>query len=224
MPFGFLIFGLSGTPSANWGIKFHNLLRQEPGRVIDFLPARLGGSDLRPLLLDPCQRRLAVPRLLALLSRHWAANSPSPRSAQFTLYGAHSCKATVLSWSRQMSLDRTLRRIQGHHRLSGADRSVELYGRDDIRPMRDLQAQVINHVRAGFRPLQPLARGSSTPLPDFPVQLPASPLPTLADPCEAAVPLAPAFPPSPPHSPLTPQLPSAAKQEIPCTMRAPVSH
>ena len=62
-----------------------------------------------------------------------------------------------------MSLDRTLRRIQGHRRLSGADRSVELYGRDDIRPMLDLQ--VINHVRAGFRPLQPLARGSSTPLP-----------------------------------------------------------
>ena len=97
-----------------------------------------------------------------------------------------------------MSLDRTLRRIQGHHRLSGADRSVELYGRDDIRPMLDFQAQVINHARAGFRPSQPLARGSSTPLPDFPVQLPASPLPTLADPCEAAVPLAPAFPPSPP--------------------------
>ena len=61
MPFGFMVFGLSGTPSSNWGIKFHNLLRQsladtlshQPGRVIDFLPARLGGSDARPLLLDP---------------------------------------------------------------------------------------------------------------------------------------------------------------------------
>ena len=206
MPFGFMIFGLSGTPSSNWGIKFHNLLRQsladtlshQPGRVIDFLPARLGGSDARPLLLDPCQRHHAVPRLLSLLSSHWAENSSSPPPEQFTLYGAHSCKATVLSWSRQMSLDRTLRRIQGHHRLSGADRSVELYGRDDIRPMLDLQAQVINHVRAGFRPLQPLARGSATPLPDFPVQLPSSPLPTLADPCEVPMPPADAFPPSPP--------------------------
>ena len=170
MPFGFLIFGLSGTPSVNWGIKFHHLLRQaladtlsrQPGRVIDFLPARLGVSDLRPLLLDPCQRHLAVPRLLALLSRHWAANSPSPPPAQFTLYGAHSCKATVLSWSRQMSLDRTLRRIQGHHRLSGADRSVELYDRDDIRPMLDL------------------ARGSSTAFPPSPPPpLEAEPSPTL---------------------------------------------
>ena len=169
MPFGFLIVGLSGTPSSNWGIRFFNLLRQsladtlsvQPGRVIDFLPARLGGSDSRPLLLDPCERHLAVPRLLSLLSAHWSANSDTAPPQQFALYGAHSCKATVLSWSRQMSLDRTLRRIQGHHRLSGADRSVELYGRDDIRPMLDLQAQVINHVRAGFRPLQPLARGSS---------------------------------------------------------------
>ena len=72
-----------------------------------------------------------------------------------------------------------LRRIQGHHRLSGSDQSVELYGRDDIGPMLTFQRHVINHVRAGFRPLQPLARGTSVPLPDFQVQLPA-PLPSAA--------------------------------------------
>ena len=194
MPFGFLVVGLSGSPSVNWGVRFFNLLRQaladtlslQPGRVVDFLPARLGGSDSRPLLLDPCERHLAVPRLLSLLAAHWSSNCTSQPPSQFALYGAHSCKATVLSWSRHMSLDRTLRRIQGHHRLSGADRSVELYGRDDIRPMLDLQAQVINHVRAGFRPLQPLARGSSVPLPDFAVQLPAALVPVLSGPSTSA--------------------------------------
>ena len=205
MPFGFLVVGLSGSPSANWGVRFFNLLRQaladtlslQPGRVVDFLPARLGGSDSRPLLLDPCERHLAVPRLLSLLAAHWSSNCTSQPPSQFALYGAHSCKATVLSWSRQMSLDRTLRRIQGHHRLSGADRSVELYGRDDIRPMLDLQAQVINHARAGFRPLQPLARGSSVPLPDFAVQLPTAPVPVLSEANVGPAHLPPAFPPCP---------------------------
>ena len=205
MPFGFLVVGLSGSPSVNWGVRFFNLLRQaladtlslQPGRVVDFLPARLGGSDSRPLLLDPCERHLAVPRLLSLLAAHWSSNCTSQPPSQFALYGAHSCKATVLSWSRQMSLDRTLRRIQGHHRLSGADRSVELYGRDDIRPMLDLQAQVINHARAGFRPLQPLARGSSVPLPDFAAQLPAALVPVLSEANVGPAHLPPAFPPCP---------------------------
>ena len=69
MPFGFLITGVSGSPSCNWGMRFLNLLRQalsdtqsrQPGRVIDFLPACLGGSDPRPFILEPCPRRLAVP-------------------------------------------------------------------------------------------------------------------------------------------------------------------
>ena len=57
----------------------------------------------RPLLLDPCERHLAVPRLLSLLSAHWSANSDTAPPQQFALYGAHSCKATVLSWSRPTS-------------------------------------------------------------------------------------------------------------------------
>ena len=197
MPFDFLITGVSGSPSCNWGMRFLNLLRQalsdtqsrQPGRVIDFLPACLGGSDPRPFILEPCPRRLAVPRLLSLLHQHWRLNSTAPPQ-EFSLYGAHSCKATVLAWSRQMSLDRTLRRIQGHHRLSGADHSVELYGRDDIRPM-------LNHIRAGFRPLQPLARGTSVPLPDFPVHIPSAPLPTLGLNPEEPLLASPAFPPDP---------------------------
>ena len=85
MPFGFLITGVSGSPSCNWGMRFLNLLRQalsdtqsrQPGRVVDFLPACLGGSDPRPFILEPCPRRLAVPRLLSLLHQHWR-----PKKAQ----------------------------------------------------------------------------------------------------------------------------------------------
>ena len=135
-------------------------------------------------------------------------NSTAPPPQEFSLYGAHSCKATVLAWSRQMSLDRTLRRIQGHHRLSGADHSVELDGRDGFRPMLDLQAQVINHIRAGFRPLQPLARGTSVPLPDFPVHIPSAPLPTLDLNPEQPLLASPAFPPDP--SPASVPSPSPA--------------
>ena len=139
MPFGFLITGVSGSPSCNWGMRFLNLLRQalsdtqsrQPGRVIDFLPACLETS----LTLAPLSWSLVPAAWLCPLHRRWRMNSTAPPPQEFSLYGAHSCKATVLAWSRQMSLDRTLRRIQGHHRLSGADHSVELYGRDDIRPM-----------------------------------------------------------------------------------------
>ena len=78
----------------------------------------------------------------------------------------------MLSWARQLSIESDARRIQGHHRLSGADRSVALYSRDDIIPMVRLQARVVAAFRSGFRPLQPVARGLVAPLDDFPVVLP----------------------------------------------------
>ena len=60
----------------------------------------------------------------------------------------------------------------GTYRLSGAHLSIELYGRDDVVPMLEFQRLIIQHVRSGFRPLQPLARGTALPLPDFQVALP----------------------------------------------------
>ena len=106
---------------------------------------------------------------------------PGQVPPEFRLYGSHSCKATTLAWSRQLNLDKTLRQLQGHHRLSGPDRSVELYGRDDVAPQLLLQRQLISRIRGGFRAVQPLARGSSVPLPDFGVSLPppAQPSPAL---------------------------------------------
>ena len=43
----------------------------------------------------------------------------------------------------------------------------------------EFQRLVVQHIRSGFRPLQPMSRGASAPLPDFPVTLPppAQPLP-----------------------------------------------
>ena len=46
--------------------------------------------------------------------------------------------------------------------------SVRVYSRDDIGP----QAEVINRIRSGCRSLQPVARSSAKPLPDFLVSLP----------------------------------------------------
>ena len=96
----------------------------------------------------------------------------------FSLVAAQSLKATMLSWARQLSIESDARRIQGHHRLSGTDRSVALYSRDDIIPMVRLQARVVAAFRNGFRPLQPVGRGQA-PVADFPVVLPSGTLPSL---------------------------------------------
>ena len=59
--------------------------------------------------------------------------------------------------------------------LVGSESSVHLYGQDDIGPMILLQkADIRKHVVSGFRPLQPLARGYSEPVPDFRVDFAGS--------------------------------------------------
>ena len=182
MPFGVLAAGLSGTTSQCWSLRFLSVLRQSvadtlainPNRHLDFLPAALSGSETRPIISAPLKRERMVLWLRGLLLKHWRLFSHDPAPAAFGLVAAHSLKCTVLSWARQLHLDSDLRRIQGHHRQSGSDRSVSLYSRDDILPMLRLQRLVVEAVRSGFRPLQPMARGLSEPLPDFPVVLPSS--------------------------------------------------
>ena len=184
MPFGILAAGLCGTSSQCWSLRFLCVLRQSvadtlalnPQRHLDFLPSSLSGSEARPIISAPLKRERMVLWLRGLLLKHWRLMSPEPAPAAFGLVAAHSLKCTVLSWARQLHLDSDLRRIQGHHRQSGSDRSVSLYSRDDILPMLRLQRLVVDAVRSrfGFRPLQPMARGLSEPLPDFPVTLPSS--------------------------------------------------
>ena len=127
----------------------------------------LGASLLlRPTLSRPLKRDLALPRLLQAIQEFWSSHDPMSPVPSASLYGIHSCKSTLLAWGRQLSLPASLRRIQGHHRLSGAQQS-------------EFQRLVVQHIRSGFRPLQPMSRGASAPLPDFPVTLPppAQPLP-----------------------------------------------
>ena len=100
--------------------------------------------------------------------------SALPMPAAYALVGVHSAKATLLSWARQLNLSESLRRIQGHHKPVGSESSVHLYGRDDIGPMLLLQHNIRKHIHSGFRPLQPVARGYSDPVPDFRVDFSAA--------------------------------------------------
>ncbi|CAE7483684.1 unnamed protein product, partial [Symbiodinium sp. CCMP2456] len=187
MPWGLLAHGFLGSSASSWALRFLSCLRQavsdtlalQPTRTLDFLPAVLSGSENRPLLSQPWDRDSFVPWLRDLLSQHWSLHSREPLPSVFSLIAAQSLKATMLSWARQLSIESDTRRIQGHHRLSGADRSVALYSRDDIIPMVRLQARVVAAFRNGFRPLQPLGRGLEAPVPDFPVVLPSGVLPSL---------------------------------------------
>ena len=81
--------------------------------------------------------------------------------------------------------------------------------------MLRLQRLVVDAVRSGFRPLQPMARGLNEPLPDFPVILPSSnSLPDLgplsADCLPEALPSRPCLPILPSASPSDPQEPAAS--------------
>ena len=218
MPFGFLITGVSGSPSCNWGMRFLNLLRQalsdtqsrQPGRVIDFLPACLGGSDPRPFILEPCPRRLAVPRLLSLLHRHWRMNRLRHlRNSLCTVRTA----ARPLSWPGPAKCLWIAPFVESKATTACLAPTTPSSFTDVTISVQCLQAQVINHIRAGFRPLQPLARGTSVPLPDFPVHIPSAPLPTLELNPEQPLLASPAFPPDP--SPASVPSPSPAPLDFP---------
>ena len=182
MPWGIYSPGLLGSATSSWTTRWLSVVKQvladtkalHPHRVLDFLPAILSADAAHPVIVKPLFRDQAVPWIRSLLYHHWNLHSSEPMPAAFNLIAAHSAKTTLLSWARQLDMPAEPRRIQGHHRLSGSDKSVALYSRDDIGPMLCCQRTVISCIRAGFRPLQPLARGSDNPLPDFPTELPSA--------------------------------------------------
>ena len=147
MPFGILTAGLSGTC---WSLRFCSVLRQAVADTLAAWPTIPSGTWTSRLLLWP-------PWLRGLLLKYWRLFSQDPPPAAFGLVAAHSLKCTLLSWARQLHIDSDLRRIQGHRRQSGSDRSVSLYSRDDILPVLRLQRIVVEAIRAGFLPLQPMA-------------------------------------------------------------------
>eukprot|EP00435_Cladocopium_sp_Y103_P043594 s1882_g12.t1 len=86
----------------------------------------------------------------------------------FTL---HSLKATLLSWGPQLAMHtNTEQRLQqGHHASQSS--SLAVYSRDNVWGALDFQRQVIQQVRAGWRPQIAQHRGSQRPLQEPPVVL-----------------------------------------------------
>ena len=82
-------------------------------------------------------------------------------SASCMSYSIHGLKSTLLSWSQQLMVPKEQRLLQGHH--VGLHDSSNLYGRDDISGALALQGVIIDRVRAGWRPVTPLGRGSQHP-------------------------------------------------------------
>ncbi|CAE7232659.1 unnamed protein product, partial [Symbiodinium sp. CCMP2456] len=129
MPWGCLLIGFTGSSSCCWGLCWLTALKQccantsrlFSGRVVDFLLPVLSADPAAPVFVAPLHRSRAMPWLRSLLDEHWRANTDTAPPSEHALYGVHSCKATVLSWARQLNL-------------------------------------VINRIRSGYRPLQPVAR------------------------------------------------------------------
>lgn len=192
MPIGIDALGFLGTgPNHCWVQNWLQLVQQavvdtkaaNPTFVVDFIIPTLTGSADRPVFHSPLSRSQGIKVLRTLWGTQLAEHGITLSSSQLTLLGVHSLKVTFLSWSRQLDAPEDLRRNQGHHRLDGARGSVALYARDDVWPCIKLQRLVQSHIRAGFRPLQPVCRGACQPVGDIPVELP--PLPevdcTMAD-------------------------------------------
>ncbi|CAE7657435.1 unnamed protein product [Symbiodinium sp. CCMP2592] len=132
MPWGCQLFGLTGGPSACWGLSWLNGHPTPFPRPVRGFSIALACSGYRIL----------------------------GHGFSFAPVAGHALAPGIVG--------RTL----GHHRPSAMEGSVRVYSRDDVGPMLLLQSEVINRIRSGFRPLQPVARGASRPLPDFRVSLP----------------------------------------------------
>ena len=135
MRWGCQLMGLTGTPASCWGISWLNTLQQcvaDTSRLFPPPPVwwiscfRSCVRTPLPVFVAPLHRSRAMPWLRSLLQEHWRSHSDLPPPAEHTLYGVHSCKATVLSWARQLHLDPELRRLQGHHRPSAMEGSVRV--------------------------------------------------------------------------------------------------
>ena len=159
MPFGILTLGLY----AAWDdgvLQLCNAMRQ-----CDFLLTGPGGARANFAYALGLLRKLLV-----------SVGGVLPEQA--CNYTLHSLKTTGLSWALQLDVDHTQRRLWGHHR--GRDSGTKMaskYSRDDVLPALRAQLHVLHHVRQGWVPLTPQARGSSPPAAET---VPAQPLPLLS--------------------------------------------
>ena len=134
---------ISGT---NWGasyleVRSQSSLRAWPGTP--FLPSPILGAGWGASKLHTTE---AAMWLCEMLSRYGV-----PKES-LTNVGAHSLKATALSWLAKAGVEERVRRILGYH-IKPKDSSVVLYYRDALAGSLAKLVEVIGYIRVGrFRP------------------------------------------------------------------------
>ena len=181
MPWGAWAPGFLARPqtAAGWGQIWLCLVQEavvrttsaKPGFRPDFLVADLGPDEREPVFTAPLNRSAGVVLIRQLLTRCYEHVEPAQRP-DLSLIGVHSAKVTLLSVAKQLLLDESLRREQGHHRAPAGQAMSRLYGRDDVAGPLSLQSSVVQAVAGGFRPLRPALRGGAPSLPDVFVAIP----------------------------------------------------
>ena len=135
-----------GVTGENWGGAFlearaEATLRAWPG--LPFQPAPVLGGDWS---LGKLQTTEAAMWLCELLHRHGVPKE------HLTNVGAHSLKATALSWLAKAGVDEKPRRLLGYH-VKPKDSSVVLYSRDALAGSLAELMRVVEAIRTGkFRP------------------------------------------------------------------------
>ena len=135
-----------GVTGEDWGRAFlearaEATLRAWPG--LPFMPAPVLGGEWS---LGKLQTTEAAMWLCELLHRHGVPKE------HLTNVGAHSLKATALSWLAKAGVDEKVWRLLGYH-VKPKDSSVVLYSRDALAGSLSELIRVVNAIRVGqFRP------------------------------------------------------------------------
>ena len=182
-PWGIMASGCLGSAEENWGKRWFQAItswrrrvEETTGSTPDFLLPDMGAhrTATGPTILV-LARPMSYIKCLGLFRKALQSNiSGSPYPAEQARDATlHSCKATTLSWARQLHVPEELRSEQGHHRAGSGRASVRLYSRDDVFGGLECQRLVIAGLRGGFRPAAPQGRGGQLPITEPEVSLPA---------------------------------------------------
>ena len=166
MPWACLACGAIGSTSQwGWAHKYlqhlHNWLNSLPAEVassVDFLLPGISPEGLP--LHEPGELAPATLRFRRLLVAWNVCSAEDALS-----YTSHSCKTTLLSFAKQLDLNKSWSASQGHHRQPVAQgTAVPLYSRDDVIDALRLQCQIVCHLGRGWRPCMVQRRGAQPPL------------------------------------------------------------
>ena len=135
-----------GVSGLDWGNSFLKLRQAAALRAwpqIPFLPAPILGGGWSMGKLSTTEASMW---LCELLHKYGVAKE------KLTNVGAHSMKATALSWMAKAGMEPKLRRLMGYH-IKPKDTSVVLYSRDALGPGLEKFSEIIEEIKNGrFRP------------------------------------------------------------------------